>query len=646
MPKLKVVIYVLRIGKENDAMNKKRKIGNLILVGIILLSACSVTNSQNTSNNASVTPTEIIKTNEPAPTLTDTPVPTLTLTPTQIPEQLSGEVETQDFMLPVDHRVQIVDDLIITASGEIDIAGELVAESSMNVTIQAVGNISIAGKILMGMSPEGENGGSLTIISEQGNIVLQQTAKLGSGDGGDGVTHTELDGEMVTIIGGQGGQGGTLMLQALQGELRIPFVPEILHVGNGGEGAAISIQGEDLLTTQIEDQLKNGGGSSGGLVLMAETVSGAEFEAITLSAEENINWSGADLPMGSILYFPTDEVLISGGRAGNAGALNYGMDAEGNSTWPALEPVASTLDADSWNRYWPQANILASAASSILTELLQPDDDVKYKVVSGVSGSDGLWGSDGTAVHYSGKRALISGDKGVSVKGIGGSGGDGFFTGGDGGHTYVRGGDGGAGGTPGSRGGDGGDAVAIGGKNGYGRSSVGREGNATARGGNGGKGGGDCPSNVSWLGGDGGTGGKAMSYVKVSIQKDGKIIPILPVGPGIFKSIGGNGGNGGDGQNGAGEAGSGGKGIMTMADSHGTAYSGDDGKNGATCPPPPKSCNCEEAIFKIESYDGNKSWSDCGEKSACKSIIGAKEVESGTVITSKGGSCSMKMYCK
>jgi hypothetical protein len=627
-------------------MNKKLILGNLMLACIILLSACREEKSQETSIIAeAVTPTE------PAtPTITDTPLPTLTLTPTQIPAELVGMVETQDFILPAGRQVQISDDLILTASGDVDIAGDLMAESSINITIQAVGNITIAGELMFGVAVEGENGGNLTLISESGDIVLLDTAKLASGNGGAGVTELEANGEMTIIKGGQGGHGGSLTLQALNGEVSIPAVPGILHVGKGGEGATIAIHGEDLLITQVEEQLTNVGGNSGDLILMAETMNGAEFVAVTLTEELNILLSGTNLPLGSELYFPTDETLLSGGWAGNAGSLNYGMDDEGNSTWPEPEIIASSLDDVAMEPFWDQANVLAASANWVFSLLIQTENEVdSEKKVIGASGGNGLYGGDGADVYPFGKSGSQPGEDGQSATAIAGKGGSGIFGGGTGGSAYARGGNGANGANPSGNGGAGGNAYATGGDSGVTYATDGdsgvdylgvfrilsKGGYAKAFGGSGGNGGGACPENVTNQGGLGGPGGLAIANPGL-----GKVTK-----PGSF-ALGGFGGNGGDGLYTPGNGGPFGLATMISDQEDDTESNGENGDDGGTCPPAPKTCTCQTATFSTVAYDGNKLWSDCGTKDACVSIIGNQMVTSGTVISGGGGSCKMQTNCK
>jgi hypothetical protein len=71
-----------------------------------------------------------------------------------------------------------------------------------------------------------------------------------------------------------------------------------------------------------------------------------------------------------------------------------------------------------------------------------------------------------------------------------------------------------------------------------------------------------------------------------------------------------------------------------------------------TPPPPPTpqtvtTCTCSTpgVKFIIVSYDNNPGWSDCGQATACHSIIGDAEMRDGTTITDPRNHCSMQVFC-
>jgi len=61
-------------------------------------------------------------------------------------------------------------------------------------------------------------------------------------------------------------------------------------------------------------------------------------------------------------------------------------------------------------------------------------------------------------------------------------------------------------------------------------------------------------------------------------------------------------------------------------------------------PPPFCGCYTSGVKFDVVKYDGNPGWGDCGQASACHSIIGDQLVPSGTTIGT-GGSCEMLVTC-
>ncbi len=566
-----------------------------------------------------------------SPTPTDTPLPTMTLAPTEIPEALAGNVITEEFILPAGRSVKVTGDLVLTASGQVDIAGDLLGEAGASISIQAEGDINIAGNVLAGDANPGEKGGDLTLISNSGDISLQNSAGLASGNGGMGVLAGESDGEMTLLSGGHGGNGGGLTLKAPNGTLTVPQVEGILHVGDGGDGSEIAIHGEDLYTTRLEEQLTNGGGDSGELALEAGTVLGVEFVEITLEGEFSDPWSGEIYPAGTVLTYPKESSLMSGGRGGHAGSLFYGMDEQGDSTWPEAEGT-SYIPEEQVRKLvaapiWPLASV--ASAPSRLVRLVFPQN-IPDKVETGAAGGDGFYGGDGGDVMLQGEHGYQLGQTGQYVEARGGNGGAGTYIGGNGGFAVAKGGNGADAREPGGQGGNGGYALALAGS--AGSSAFGpnaRDGDAHARGGHGGVGGGICPDKVVDTGGNGGKGGGAYAESK------NKVV-----------AIGGDGGLGGDGQVFGGTGGYGA--IDAIADgSDSKKINGLDGSKGDYCPPAPKGpCGCSDAIgFKEIFCKDETQWGDCGEVTACDSILDDKKVENETVITSSDGLCQMKVFC-
>ncbi len=473
-------------------------------------------------------------------------------TPGDVPG-LSGTIEATDFTVPTGESQRVSGDLTINASGVVTIAGSLSAENAAghSLTIQAAGDVSITGVLSAGRGAPGGGGGDITVLSTNGNISIGESASLIAGDGGSGLTTTTAKSVLSigkrsvlfkSVSGGAGGAGGSVTLRAPNGQISIVDQEGIIHLGNGGDGATIEVHGEDLLATELGDALENAGGDSGVLTIEALTFNGVEVTSETVFVSESTTF-------------------LSGGSGGNAGDLFWGVDADGNSTFP---------DADTTTK-------LIALAKQSGVHLRPIHSDV---VREGAKGGDAWYGSagNGSSLQVRGRDGTTPGTDGQNVFISGGSGGDCIQViscePGNGGSAGATGGDGAAGEHTTGEGGAGGSAAATGGLGGIDGAlstvRVGRMGNAVAKGGTGGKGGGLCPDDVSDQGGSGGNGGGADASVSG--------------GSAFATAIGGRGGDGGDGESASGAVGGGG-----LAQARGgmspSPMVGGIGSAGATCGP-------------------------------------------------------------
>ena len=407
------------------------------------------------------------------------------------PTGLSGTIEVSDFSVGVGETQQVSGDLTINASGSVDIAGKLMPSGAtgQSITITAEGDVNVSGSVVAGNGSSGSGGGNLTIISTNGNIVITQGSSIVAGDGSTGQSTTSAKtitekGTIIlkTISGGAGGTGGSITLTALNGDVTIADTEGIIRLGSGGDGATITVSGDDLLTTEAPDTLENAGGDSGDLTIEAGT-----FNGQAVGAGGAVDLTGTN--------------FLVGGRGGNGGDVFWGMDADGNSTWPDATTTAKFM-ADA-----KQAGVNLQAAPSTL-------------IVPGTPGGDAYFQTPGTgaSVRAAGQSATTPGAAGQSARAVGGDGGNCktpiCTQGGNGGSATARGGDGAPGKTPDGNGGDGGDANAEGGFRGFGFVANGSSASASAFGGAGGKGGGQCPDEVVDRGGIGGFGGEAFAFAK------------------------------------------------------------------------------------------------------------------------------------
>jgi hypothetical protein len=478
----------------------------------------------------------------PCITSCDGPVP-------EVIHGLSGTLTVTDFNVADGQSERVSGDITILASGAVRITGalEAVESNGQSITIQAEGDVSITGTVSAGGGALGDSGGNVTIVSMNGNISIGESASVVAGDGGGGQATTtaktivrtgKASVAFKTVSGGAGGTGGSVTLRAPNGEITVADVEGIIHLGNGGDGATIEVHGEDLLTTEMAEELENAGGDSGDLTIEALTFNGADIS-------------------GDSAFVPTSGTFLSGGAGGNAGDFFWGQDAEGNSTYPDADTTAKV--------------IAAAKQSGVNMRPVFPD--LRRR---GARGGNGIVGSagNGAPLVVRGSHAGEPGTDGQNVFVVGGAGGDCKYLlcpyGGNGGKATSTGGNGARGVHPTGEGGKGGDADATGGAAGFGLldNLDGFHGAASAFGGFGGKGGGLCPDNVADQGGPGGRGGAASAIADDEV-------------PAFAHS--GFGGEGGDGRERSGELGIGGN-ILLSGGPGSASLEGSAGISGAICP--------------------------------------------------------------
>jgi len=607
-------------------------------------------------------------------------------------DKLSGEIETDFFTIAAGDIKYVTDNLTVTCTGTADISGALLADSDngQSITIIAEGDITVSGTIAAGNGSSGTNGGNLTLTSNSGDIILTDTASIRAGDGAGGILadkspsalQKQRNPRLSSIItGGAGGNGGSVTLTAPQGTINVAEATGIIHIGNGADGTDIAIHGEDLLTKDTDEQLTNGGGDSGLLILKAASITGAAYEELSFDEDVTDNETGeVFVSAGTTFYNFTLEGLVSGGMGGSAGNCYYGLDDNGTITWP----TDNGTETDN---------------SPLVSHTRIFFDEEADKKKWGDDGGRGWFsaGNGGNASITGQPGADGSGEDGQSVVGKAGDGGNVLFgsRAGNGGSAWAIGGDGGSGAHPDGNGGKGGWAEAyggFGGNKGY-LWFDGNGGPARAKGGDGGDGGGKCPDNVSFTGGKGGDGGNAHAKGGNYSVLDWEVFSGIPFGEdpdtylGLQKAIGGNAGAGGDSTYNVGFPGSFGEGTIMKVD--GTPRFDEQGASnskGNLCTPTPtpqptatpkptatpeptttpkptetptptptpkptpvpgKYCSCTTpgVEFEIVYYDNYSPWSDCGEATACESMIGSNEVDDGSEMADPDGHCTMKINC-
>ncbi len=422
------------------------------------------------------------------------------------PTSMGGTMDVAALSIPAGQTTVVTSDLVVNASGDVKIDGQLTAQPTepgaggCTITINAGGNIEITGSVQAGngtdaatpalttrvaaaaatADPGGTDGGGIELIA-QGNITIGASSTLTCGSGGTGA-----DGDW----GGAGGKGGDLVVDA-GGTLTMRG---IVYVGNGGHAgfSMPTVQAVQSLDPDQEMPFGATGGSSGFIFLRAGQVDWPSYDPATHSLD-NLYDSG-----------------VGGGHAGNASSVNISSSVAAQmiaackqtTDYQVAAPMyicpgtsckfrapngvdsfilgglggsidveIDQLEASQWNA--PALIVYAGNGGN----LVQPPS-YKYKDVLAVLMRNG-WGGDGG--NASARAA--SGHDGTALGFDGGNGGDVTAYGGNGGSaasiTYSP-----------QHGGMGGYAVAVAGAAGHGYSDP----------------------NCGFVGGNGGSGGAAYAY--------------------------------------------------------------------------------------------------------------------------------------
>lgn len=456
---------------------------------------------------------------------------------TMAPENLGGEVIADAFLVPAGQTTRVTSDLTIRASGDVEIAGELIADVSSgdgySITIISEGSVTITGRVVAGdgasgsstalrtrgaVGTDGSNGGYV-IVRSGVNIYKSETAELVAGDGGHGSDGT---------VGGMGGTGGSITLEC-QGLMTMLASLTLGHGGNGGN----AFTGVSQLPP--DGRFTNLGGYGGALA-----VSASQYD-----------WPGLDTTDPNAYVFDIDA---------------YNRDVTTDFFYGSVGGWAGSV--------FIVDDVFLPPTQKTRARIIAPSDPPKDCPTGSrcVSAADGGWGflrggaGGGIAVtnmmtHADNGNAqswVVRGGKGGSVDPIldlvaAPPPGAHFVEvivlgaqGGPGGAAEVRCGLGEFGTAKRPNGANGGNGIAVGGDGGNGLPSArqrgGAGGFASAVGGEGGEGIEDCAP------GDGGKGGSAEAYAGnggqgVGGQGDG----VPPANGGEATAVAGLGGYGGDG---------------------------------------------------------------------------------------------------
>jgi len=425
--------------------------------------------------------------------------------------------------------------IIETAKFEVLGGGSLVVQSDL--VVRSEETVSIRGTL---MAAPG-SGASIVLFSRSGDIEV--SGVISGADAGAGaltlrsrfsrvLSGPEVKGVVTlqSVFGGSGSDGGSLVLLAPQGAIRIADGAS-LHIGNGGNGADMLLQSVESLATGQVIQLENSGGNSGALALNALEIQGLDVEQISEDGQQ--------------VWVLKSSKGVTGGRGGEPGKLSFAETPQALTARAVRERVKGR-------------NRLATSKRTLR---------VGSRFAVEVIGADGGIGffspGNGQSLEVTGGDGVAPGEGGYSVVVTGGNGGKcrllskvadlylpavTFPTivevckGGKGGDATARGGDG-------AKGSETDPLRRTGGRGGFAEAHAGISGfgfliwdapcaNATAQGGRGGDGSGDCPQLTVSVGGTGGSGGDARAEVLHNCDDDF---------PGNATATGGSSGNGGAG---------------------------------------------------------------------------------------------------
>jgi hypothetical protein len=448
-------------------------------------------------------------------------------------------------VVPADATLRLATDYALSVPCGLLVLGTIQAPS---ITLRSDGPVFILGALRAADGAEsGTNGGSITVtagasrsvceaspICASASLLVGPHAIVQAGSGAPG-SIGELDASCACILGGDGGDGGSVRLLALTGQA-VVLGPVV--AGAGGDGGAADATGRDAFAVGGD------GGAAGTAVLVAAdeaAVTVAQALAGNGGTATATSASSAD-PTSDPAGFIEDTVSIIKGENGRnvskpcesqallallnavspVGPIGLPTDSEseddpdrtadgGNGTAGPMEGGdGGTATANGCNRNGETAGNGTDGRDANQTcfqpsrdgDPACPPDGQYLDGEDGSMGDPGAHGGNGTARGGDGGPGLLVGGKGGDAKASGGQGGKGG-RGGNGGdalqHQACRhGGNGGKGGP----GGPGGNANAQGGKGGnaYFAQPIGH----------GGKGGGTVGSKagLGGIGGEGGEGGK------------------------------------------------------------------------------------------------------------------------------------------
>ena len=315
------------------------------------------------------------------------------------PETVGGLIECESFSVPAGQTTRVTSDLVIDASGDVNIDGELIGDASggvagYNITIEAGGDINVRGTIAANA-----DAGSAKRIHEAG-IAKSGNAAGVSGVARDGRSVTlkpyhDLNIEAADFLRAGDGEDGQ---SALNG-----------HGQPGGKGGDIILCPRDTLAFRGSIVLGNGG--AGG---------NSQWDPETL-----VNQTAFVSPSGS------GSVYTSLAYGGDSGRL---FVRPGSIDWPHFDAENHAIDIDGYNLDGTLVGIInggyGGAAGQVVVEFKEDTPPTGSSTgvftVEGARGGRGWWqgGAGGSVFFQSSLWNDPEGKHGRDVKAVGGKGGD------------------------------------------------------------------------------------------------------------------------------------------------------------------------------------------------------------------------------
>jgi|GEM_PF-5952566 len=349
------------------------------------------------------------------------------------------------FSIPAGAEIEYSSNTQIVATDSVLIEGDILIDPAEggNFSITCTnGDVVIAGKIsVKGNNANGrlarkstsnaqaQDGFDLNITAQgNGNIVLRKGATLFSGRGQDAIDEsvTTLTGP---YIGKSGGNGGLINLNAPSGKVILPDLrtdpspDEVFVLGNGGDGAIVTIEDEVDVSAIDKINVRGGlGGNAGELIINAQEIVNApslnDMDTYPELIHGGVGGNGGNVFKDSYIeLYGLSEIQLQGGDGGNA-PLKAGNG--GLAYFYIISKVAADIVPKIIGKNVPEVYCYGGDGGDIFPSPLPIKE-----VIAGYGGSFFGEGLDGWAGGRNSDGKLFrDGADGGNILGQGGKGGD------------------------------------------------------------------------------------------------------------------------------------------------------------------------------------------------------------------------------